>query len=1178
MAQKNWTREQQQSIDARGGALLVSAAAGSGKTAVLVERIIRLITDPENPVDVDRLLVVTFTRAAAAEMLQRLSAALAAKAAAEPENELYQRQQLLLPRAQISTVHGFCAALLREQAAAAGLPPRFQVVEAAQAKLLQQEALDQVLEEAYQAAQPGFLALVGQLSDKHSDETLRQTVLETDDFMQAQAQPERWLQEQLSMYTRVQPLEQTPWMQPIRRRMEFSLEACLRMTERAMTVAAQGGLEGYLDTLAVDRQQLTVLAEDLTKADYATLQRRVESFTFTTLARAKSKDAVMEEAKERVKKLRDEVKKRMKAMQALWSNTAEECRADLQTICPMVEALGRLVEQYRAAYTARKRQHKWLDYGDLEHESLRLLLDGEGHPTPLAQALSHRFAYILVDECQDINGAQDALFRALSRQEQNLFMVGDVKQSIYGFRQAMPEIFTARRDSYLPYDEEHPAFPATITLGKNFRSRRTVTDGVNFLFRQLMQKTLGGVDYDDREALVCGAAYDPAEDTETEWLLLDGSISDSGAPDGVAEARLIGQKILETVGKRPVRAEQGTRPLEYGDICILLRGWKRAGVLVRELNRMGIPAESAGGNRLLDTPEVMTALALLRVIDNPLREVELVAVLLSPVGGFSADDAACLRRTYPKEPLYVAVERYAADGDRQELRQRCGRLYSQLTRLRTLAVSLPADRLLERMDRELGVSAVFAARRGGRQRVTNLQQLDRMARSFEQDGFRGLSAFVRYVDSLQERGQNPEADNGLRAGRVQIMTVHHSKGLEYPVVFLAGLSASFGSDDSRRRLLLHHEIGVGLKLREEGEKHETLPYQGVRLARLLDGRAEELRVWYVAMTRAREKLYLVISQKDLRKTMEKLEGQLPPGRTLLPDTLLTAASPAEWLLAAALRHPSFAGLRTDPAETHSLAAETEFKLTVVDSAALPADKAVEETPVAVAADEALTRSLAARIGYVYPYRALAGVPAKLAASALSHEALQREHIAAARPAFLQEGGLTPAQKGTAMHTFMQFADYTRAAADLRGEADRLTEAGFLTDRQRQVLDMGKLQAFFAGELYARMAASPDCRREFHFTVEVPVAQVDPTVSAAGETVVVQGIADCVFREGDALVLVDYKTDRVQEDGELAERYRSQLQFYRQALEPILGLPVKETLLYSFSLGRTVPVMPERVGK
>ncbi len=1165
MPQRNWTEPQRHSIEARGGTLLVSAAAGSGKTAVLVERILRIITNPEHPVDVDHLLVVTFTRAAAAEMLQRLAAALAELAADAPENPLYQRQQLLLPRAHISTVHSFCSDVLREYAAMAGVPPCFRVVEDSQTHLLQELALDRVLEEKYRQADPTFLALLSQLSDKSSDDTLRETVLRADEFMQAQAMPEAWLREQLEQYTQLRPLEETPWMESILRWIGFSLEHSLSLIDRATEIARQAGLEPYVNSLILNRQQLIQLVADLEGAEYDALQRRILAYGFQGLKPVKAADAAEEESKEQVKALFKKARDGFSKLKDTLSLSAEECRQDLAQMAPMVEALGDLVTAYRAEYTARKREKKWLDFGDLEHECLRILQDEAGAPTPLARELAGRFEYILIDECQDNNAAQDALFHAISRGGENLFFVGDVKQSIYSFRQAMPELFTARRDTFVPFDPENPVYPATVTLENNFRSRLSVTDSVNFLFRQLMHRSLGGVEYDEREALVCSAAYSPAEDTETEWLLLENG-------NAQQEAQEIGKKIREAVGHRLIQGKDGPRTLEYGDVCILLRHWKKASVFVHQLNAMGIPAGATGGNDLLDTPEVLAVLALLRAIDNPLREVELTAAMMSPVFGFSADDLALLRIAFPSLPLFSAVERYTAEGEREALRAECARFSATMRRLRTLAVSLPADRLLERMDRELGITAVYAARSGGKQRVANLHQLDRMARSFEQDGFRGLSAFVRHIDSLQERGSEIKAGSALREERVQVMTVHSSKGLEFPVVFLASLSAQFSKKNERTRLLLHHRAGIGLKLKSEQEKHDTLPFTGVKLARKMDERAEELRLWYVALTRAREKLYLVISQKDVRRQLAQLEMQLPNQRALPPYMLLSAQAPAEWFLAAAIRHPSFAFLRTDPTATPSLAAETDFRVTLLTpEEETPPAPATEEAPPP---DEALCRQLAERLPYVYAHEGLARVPAKLAASALAHKELQRNHIATARPAFLQRERMTPAQRGTAMHTFMQFADFGRAAVDPAAEAARLTEAGFLTEHQRQALDIKRLAAFFAGPLYARMATSPDCRRELHFVIEIPAGEVATGLVDDEERVMIQGIADCVFQEGDRLVLVDYKTDRVQAPAELAERYRSQLKLYRQALESVFGLPVSEAILYSFALGTAVPVKLE----
>ncbi len=1172
MAERKWTQKQEQSITATGGTVLVSAAAGSGKTAVLVERVIRRITDPENPVDIDRLLIVTFTRAAAAEMRQRLGAALTAKMAAEPDNSLYQRQQLLLPQAHISTVHGFCTRLLQQQAVQAGLPIGFKVAEDTQAGLLAAEALDTVLEEAYRRQEPAFLALANQLNSHKNDSGLRAAVEQAYQFMQAQPFPWRWLAEQMDAYTRVCPLEKTPWMVPVLQELTMLLESACLLSGRAAELARTEGLEPYLDVLPAECKRLQFIESAIPTASYDELYALVTGFAFDRLPAVRSKDALVTENKELVKELRARVKDKLTRAAALFCGDEAQCREDLAAMAPLVEALGRLVEQYTRQYTSLKRQQKLLDYNDLEHETLKLLLDQETErPTPLAVELSARFAEIMVDEYQDTNAAQDALFRALSRQEQNLFMVGDVKQSIYGFRQAMPEIFTRKRDSFRVYDGDAPTYPATITLENNFRSRREVTDTVNFLFRQLMQRRLGGVAYEGAEELVCSAPY-PADtaDHRTTWLLLDTREVDPAA----AEMALIADKMEELMASgTEVQEGETTRPLRWRDMCVLLRTRKAITRFATELGKRGIPTASEAGGSLLETPEIRTALSLLRVVDNPLREVELTAVLLSPLYGFTPDELATLRLSGGRHtPLYTLLEGYAhpEEGREPTLCARCGEVLAALRRYRTLAVSLPADRLLEQIYRETGLEAVYAARPGGRQRVANLHQLDRVARSYEQGGFRGLSAFVAYVDRLEEQGKDlPAGSTQLKDG-VRLMTVHGSKGLEFPVVFLARLSARSGGDDARQKLLFHTAAGIGLRLvdEEENEKHTTLPFVGVQSARRLDEGAEELRVWYVALTRARERLFLVCSAKDMTKKLDKLAAEMPVQAYLLPETVLRASSPADLLLTAALRHRDFIPYR--PAELTGLPAGTDWAVELCT----PPGEGRTERPETVLPppDEALADTLRQRMAYAYPYEPLLGVPAKLAASQLSHEALSREHIATARPAFLQKEGMTAAQRGTALHTFMQFGDFRRAEDDLPGEIRRLVEAEFLTPAQGEALPVDKLQRFLTGELYARMKAAEQVWREYPFTVAVEAGTLTPLPETmAAEPVVVQGIADCVFREGDGLVLVDYKTDRVKTGEELAARYRSQLAFYKQALEPLLGLPVKQMLLYSFALDAPVEI-------
>ena len=1181
MSKRVWTKPQRQSIEARGGSVLVSAAAGSGKTAVLVERIIRLITDEKNPIGVDRLLVVTFTRAAAAEMRQRLSTALSEKMAQDPENELYQRQQLLLPQASITTVHGFCAQLLRRQASHAGLPPRFKVADDSEAAVLSAQALDEVLEESYTNRAPEFLALATQLGGTRNDSGLRSAVLQAYTFMQAQPFPEQWLERQKDAYTAVAPLEKADWMRPLLNELDITLQGCYAQLTRARDIVAPyADLQPYVDHLTVECAQLDALRAQTSEGDYARRYAALQAWTFDNLPPVKADSAASKEAKDQAQDIRNKMKKRFRAQVELFFSP-DEIREDLAALAPLVEALGDLVSRYTERYAQLKRQKKLVDYNDLEHMSLRLLLDAEtGERTPLAAELSQQYEEIMVDEYQDTNAVQDELFLALSRERNNLFMVGDVKQSIYGFRQARPEIFTNRRDKYNAYDENASEYPATITLENNFRSRETVTDTVNFLFRQLMQRSLGGVDYDEREALVCSAEYDAADGVETEWLLLDKAIAAGECPSNeVAEARAIAHNIREQMATMTVKSGEGTRPLEYGDICILLRARRPLPVYIKELARLGIPAGAEGSGSLLTTPEIRTALALLRVIDNPLREIELTALMLSPLYGFTPDDCARLRLLTrgekQKEPLYTVVEQVAV-GKRQtegNLTALCRRLMGDLRRYRTLAVSMPADRLIERLYRDTALCEVYAARDGGRQRVANLHELDRVARGFEQDGFRGLSAFVRHIDRLEEQGKDLAAGNSIGGNSVRLMTVHGSKGLEFPVVYLARTGGQFNTEDTKKKLLLHNTAGIGL-YRQDNEaqtKGRTMPFYGVLSARQQDERAEDLRVWYVAMTRAKEKLCIVSTQRDLRKRLGGLEDTLTGARALSVDSILHAASPSDWFLSAALRHPSFAHLRKDPSSTVSMAADTAWTVKIYDPSALD-EESVTVEQAAAQADATLVQTLRERMAYTYPYAVLSRIPAKVAASQLSHENLSRQYIAKARPAFLQKEGLTAAQKGTALHTFMQFADYARAATDVAAEVRRLTAAGFLTAHQAEVLPIDKINRFFASGLYARMQASLDCRREFHFTVTVPADTVaGEALGIPDENVVVQGIADCVFREGEGLVLLDYKTDRVSDAQELTERYRSQLQFYRWALEPIFGLPVTQAVLYSFYLDEVIEV-------
>lgn len=1165
---RTWTDAQKHCIEATDGTLLVSAAAGSGKTSVLVERVLRRITTGG---DIDRLLIVTFTKAAAAEMKQRLSAGLSAAVAAFPENAHLLRQQLLLPCAMITTIDGFCAALLREHFDILGLSPRFRVLEDTAGTLMKNEALEETLEQFYAARDPHFLELCDLLNGRRDDRGIKDAVLSAYAFISAEAFPLTWLRQSCGALPDGTALSDTPWGKILRR---YAAEQIGFFAEQIETVAAPFAplpeAAGYYDRLMTDVRLLEQCALALSDADND-WDRCIYLLGAAVPGRLPAAKGLDTECADAVKAaygtLRDTIRKKLLP---LFGESEAAARADIAGTLPRLAAFCSLVEAFDSRYLAKKAADGAVDFSDLEHLSLRLLCDENGAPTPLAKDIGARFDEILVDEYQDTNHVQDTLFSMLSEGGTPLFMVGDVKQSIYGFRQAMPEIFMQKKAAFAPFDGEH--YPAVITLGENFRSRKSVTDTVNFVFSQLMTAPFCGIDYKDGEALIPKATY-PAADCTTELLLMDNPFADKEMKAAELEARLIAMRIGELMQSQTVTENGSLRPLRFGDICILLRSRSdHAATYAAVFEQYGIPASTDAPTPFFETTEVRTAVALLEVIDNPLLDVPLFTALLSPVGGFCADDVAALRIAQPSGALYTALTAAAAEDG--ALAQKAATFTATLAHFRRLGATVSAGELLAALFDETPLLAAAAADVGGAVRVANLRQLLQMAHDYEQNSFKGLSGFVRQLARLQ--AENPSLAAAAPAGgenAVHIMTVHGSKGLEFPVVFLSNLFRKCGGDISRRSLLLHSEAGVALSAGDSDTltARRTVSQNGVMTAVKYTSAAEELRVLYVAMTRAREKLIAVFLQKNLPARLQTLARCLPRGKTLDRPRMMAHPSFGDWLLSAFLRHPDAVLLRDMAGSlVETLPAEGSLFCRLVDVNVLPAANAVKTPPPA---DAETAAALKAHMAYRYPFAALSGVPVKLAVSALAHRKAQADYIATRRPAFLAEDGMTPAERGTALHTFMQYADYMAAAADVKAEADRLLADDFLTAAQRDALDLDRLSRFFEGPLFARMCKASRLWREYAFTMPLAARVFDPTLpkAAENEPLMVQGIADCVFEEDGALVIVDYKTDRVRDPAVLRERYKEQLSLYRRALSETLSLPVGETLLYAFYTGETVEV-------
>ena len=1162
-----WTPAQLHAIESRGGSLLVSAAAGSGKTAVLVERVLRRLTDPADSCGADELLVVTFTRAAAAQMRERIAAALEERLRAQPHNTALLRQQQLLPLAQICTIDSFCLALVKEHAASLDLPQALRLLDESERVLLRAEAAEEALEAAYRADEAAFRQLGLLLEVSGDDRRLQKLLQRAADMALAQPAPGAWLNALPDEFRRARSPEQTLWGQIQLNEALERLALCESLASQSLAgLAADPPLyDRYAPALQADIALSARLERAVRQGGWDGLRSQLGSLSFERF-RAKPKGCD-ESLAALCKTRRNLFKKELEKLPKLFCVSQSQHAEDMAALAPVAECFTGLVRDFIERCREHKARRQAADFNDVLHWALALLVTPEGNRTALALEIGAGFREILVDEYQDVNAAQGLLFEALSRDGQNLFLVGDVKQSIYRFRQASPELFLQKRAAAAHYDGA--AYPACLILGKNFRSRPGVTDAVNFVFRQLMSERAAEIEYTPEEELVCGASFAPSEvpDTELHLLGLDPGEEDSLA----AEARYIARWIADEIAK-------GRRPRDF---CILLRSDHKPGMAYAlALREAGVAAYALETEGLFRSREIQILLSLLRVIDNPAQDVPLAAALLSPVVGFSADDLALLRANHREAPgLYHCIRAAAEEGD-----ARCAAFLARLAAWRQAAAVSAIGDLARWLLEDTALLAVAGAMPQPARRRANLHRLTDYALTF---GARGgtLSGFLRYMARV-EADETLLAVNTMSetADVVRVMSIHKAKGLEFPVCVLAQCARKFNLMDVRQDpLLLHAQAGLGLQRPEEETRRrlQTLPHAALQTAMRRGSLSEELRLLYVAMTRAKERLVLLCSAKDPGKKLCGLAGGLTFARARLePAQVQGAGSFADWLLGAFLRHPDAHSLRALaglPADAALPAKEHIRFLLPNGSLDTPALETRAEAPAGARPTEDLRAFVRGRLEYRYPREALSRLAAKRAVSELTEKAQQEAFAFSSRPAFVRAGGITAAQRGTAMHAFLQYADYRSASNDLDGEITRLREHGYLTPRDAKALEKDKLARFFAGPFAARLLASGNVMREKKFTLRIPAAeftQGDPLIKPAdveGEYVVVQGIIDCAFEENGALVLLDYKTDRVEGLAVLRERYGGQLGYYRRAMRECFGMEAAETLIYSFWLGDWIAI-------
>lgn len=1207
-----WTNEQQAAIDSRGQTLLLSAAAGSGKTAVLVERIIRRLLDKEYPIDITELLVVTFTKAAAAEMRDRIGTALM-KALSETKDSRVERQLALLPSAQISTLHAFCQHVIRKYFYTIDLDPAFSIAGEEELNLLRRQVLEDVFLSYYEDDEKASILypLADMFGSDRGDDILMDTVSRMYTYARSLAWPEHWLKEAARAYD-VAPdavIDDMVWAGPIKDAVRRILEEDARLYDGVLYHLRQReAFAPACDTFVAEQAALRQAAQARSWDDLSRFVRAIDFPRLKSLRKLSDDDKAVWE---RCKKVRDDVKKDViKTLQAVYfSATPEEWLDGMRAMKPIMDGLVTLTLDFAKAYGAAKKEKGWIDFSDLEHFCLQILLAPDAspeHPVPSAAAEELRSQYeeVFIDEYQDTNGVQELITRLVSG-EDNRFMVGDIKQSIYRFRLADPTLFL---EKYQSFSRDEKAVQRCIDLGRNFRSVPVVLDAVNAVFSRAMTAEAAGMDYGEREKLYAGRQ---APDDER-WI--GGPVevdivptpSDEEDDDGSTafekECRFIAGRIGELLasGRMAARKDGTLEPLSYRHIVVLLRSMAgKADVLIQALQEGGIPsyAEQSGG--YFAAVEVQVMLALLRCIDNPEQDLAMAAVLRSPLVGLDETALAGVRLAgdgtlWQNLPAFVASLPDGVD-EKEDLQQFMAAFDSWRTYSRRHGVA----ELLQRLYDDTAYVDFVGAMPGGDVRQANLKALYDRARQYEEAGFRGLFRYLQLMDKMKEDGLDlaPAKVVSEKEDVVRIMSIHKSKGLEFPVVFVADMGKAFNRRDTQDQILFHNRLGIGLKQYDPEWRmsYPTLIWSGIAAQLRWEGTAEEERILYVAMTRARDQLILTGHSSHIDRDWQRWTSRLNPAQ---------AKSYFDWVMPAALAP---FGAKADADYARPGAAWQDAIWQVRIARAVPAGTVEEGAYDGEPRLEALRRGdltgtpvpswLDEQLSWQYAYPQAVRTAAKFSVSEvkrryqeLHSDELQDEAALsvpaaaviptapgeddafAALPPWLagEEAAVSGAQRGTALHKALQYitpaADQTTAT--LRREIDAFVRQGLLSREEAKLVYVPVLAAFCQSDIGRRMAESPELHREYPFTVLLAGGDPLPETET-GEQILIQGVIDCLFREDDAWILVDYKSDRLETADAFRSRYAVQLALYKRAVEQITHRPVEETYIYSLHLQQEI---------
>lgn len=1186
----NWTKEQLDAITARGTGIIVSAAAGSGKTSVLVERLLGILSDTENKIPADRLVVVTFTNDAAAQMKQRLSAALSEKIEKEPDNLWLCRQQALLQTAKISTIHSFCFDLIRENIQSLDISAGFRILDDTEEMLLKRRAVENAFEKLY-GEQP---EKIEQLADffsgtKRGDAELEEAVLKIYDFLMSIPFYSDWVRERAEYYGAGFKPESDPLARLYTERLEGTYRRILAQAEYAgaMYVKLCGSASKAIEE---ETDRIRLMLKNLGCAEYDWDMRVTQPEQVKTrISFPRGMSDEEKEASEKIKEIRTKYKKELdKTGESIF--TLEEINDDYRIHAEVLSSLYDMIEIFAHELDVLKIEKNALGFSDAEQLAIRLLAQKEGNGnivrTSLAKELSDYYSMIMIDEFQDANNNQDLIFKLLSKGGTaekggtNLFVVGDVKQSIYRFRLANPKLFMNALSVSEEYTEGFSGTNAAILLNRNFRSSGEVIDFVNYVFGNLMSRRAGEIDYTEAEALVRGLDY-PEGDRTTEIMIVP-SAAETEDGEGLIneEAHAAALKIRSMLGVKNVLDKGSERPCEPKDFCILLRDNKQAEMYVKELAAAGIKAHAEEPAGYLESREISVLTSLLAVIDNPMQNIPLTSVLMSPMFMLTAEDMAQLAEVKGRdeEKYFRAIKLVLAGeteiGEDASLYIKLLRFMKLFDKLRYCAASQRLERFIRTIYDSTDFLSAVQVYKDGSQKRANLRLLLDVAESYEKNSGGGLSGFVRYIDMIISRSGDlrrastvSSADNA-----VAVKTIHKSKGLEYPFVFLCGTSKRFNEEDLKRRMQINSEYGIAFRIqdREKLKLYNSFPQDVLKEINRADSKSEEMRLFYVALTRAREQLFITVPDNEkIRKSIASVRSEIMTSGGITPEIAAGARSMLDWISMALMVHPDGEWFRDGEFVPVK---ESGVHINVYKTAFEKTENEEETHREQAVPDEEKIRRLKEIFAFSYN-SGLTDKSAKITVTEIAKSG-DDEKLYLRRPDFVAESGaLTAAEKGTAMHTFMQYADYSAAEKNPEAEAERLAENGLISTEECASLNLGQLSAFFGSDLYRRMKKSDRVRREQKFLIKKSDAALDDErLMEYNNSSMLQGIADCMFEEDGGIVLIDYKTDRVNSERMLAQRYDLQLKLYSAALSKIFGKPVKEAYLYSFALGKAVKVV------